>query len=265
VAEENGPPEGTGERTQGAAWRPLLTSNDARRLRSSLILLPSIGAIVLGLAYGLGSVFKLGQIHHAGLNFDDTFTRIPLQEILTEGVGIEVLVAAAFPLFGMVVLVSERLEERLSGRQRVTPPPIPSGVVNAVSVAVGGVVVLVLPWPITVALMLGGVAIGSYTFLWARPSSMRHKMGALGVAGPTIFVVVSFALPHPFPQAHLQTKAGQTVVGPLVTINDGAWIVGTRRPSGFISVPYSEIASARATSRSDFSQRRLYRVLLSVL
>ena len=69
---------------------PLLTPGQVSAfLTRSLLMLPAIGVVVLGLAYALGSAYKLSQLQYAGLNFDDVFPRIPLQEILSEGIGVE--------------------------------------------------------------------------------------------------------------------------------------------------------------------------------
>lgn len=243
---------------------PPVTGATVRRLVSAAATVPAIGAIVLGLAYGLGAVFKLGQLHHAGLHLDDTFSRIPLQEILTEGVGIEVLIGVALPVMGLVIAVSQRIEERFAKRK--TPPPIslPSGVTNGF-VAVSTVCVfLYAPWTFLITVILIGIALGSYFVVFGRPRT-RLEIGATAASGATLgFVLLSFALPHALPRVDVETHSRQKVVGPLITFSDGVWIVGTRRPSGYIAVPSDEISSVTATSSSDFSQRPLYKVLLAV-
>lgn len=210
---------------------------------------PAILAVALGLVYGTGAVSIYGQIKDAGINGVQAMAVVPLDQILSRGIGrmvsqfgqavVMVALLAASVYFGYLgrgdadTAAESRDEsaERPSRVQRFFDSPKTWA---TITVAVFGLLLLGLPMKESLSYILSAfLSAGVFISMW-RLTGARREHGprritfVYVVTGLTFLASYSFASaflrPSPLPHVRISTQTGE-VKGGLIAQDGGSWYI----------------------------------------
>jgi hypothetical protein len=211
---------------------------------------PAIVGVALGLIYVVGAVTIYGQLKDANLNGIQAMGVVPLEEILSRGIGQMVSqLGQALVEVGLITLIIGFLYG--TQPKALTPPPAPPKPKSLLGrldrfysnprhmLALMGVLLLFLlvgmPMNDAVVLLIAvALSVGMFVLMW-RFTKDRGEHGprrifiVYVVVGLTFLTAFNFASaflrPAPLPHVRLATTEGSNVEGALVTESGGSWYV----------------------------------------
>jgi hypothetical protein len=216
--------------------------------------IPGIAAIVLGVLYTLGALFKTAELQRAHVSVSDYLPLIPLQQMLGAGIAtIAPLVPILILLIPLVVLTGV-FYDRLRGSRKHTPTLYGRSLV-AIGIALTVFLVISLPPLIGITLVLAVLV--AVAMQKAEGGGVRERTyGAIAAA--YLIVGVGYVLdysvhPKPLPIVTVNLDNGSTTRGRLI-LDTGSvyYIAGADRRS--IVIEHGAAKSSQIRSRPRHSQ-----------
>jgi hypothetical protein len=229
---ELGGPGTAGEKSPRMKWS-----------RSDLLTaLPGLAALLLGGLYALGALLTMADLRGQAINVHDALPLIPIEELLSRGIGTAVyagVALGALVMFDQLMHRYQQLEDN-SSAQRV------------VWVAAFGMMLLALglaffALPVVPALSIIVAFLVLVLAEFFLPVTMRQSV-ALAFAPIVIGLVLHFLVaPTPLARATVKPEDSEGVSGVLVTQSDGMWYLETK-DGEITAVPNDRLDSAEITT-----------------
>jgi hypothetical protein len=220
--------------------------------------LPGIVALFLGGLYALGAMLTMADLRGAGLRVRDALPMIPLEELLSRGIGIAV--AAGVALLALMAFAAcwQGFYSAESGSRPQALWWVAGNVLLYCSLALA---LYALPVVLGAALVLAYLAL--FVFNTWLPTNPRLDLAVAYVVVLAGFALHAFVAPRPLPVASLKLEGGTAVSGPLVSMSGGRWRVEHDR-GGIEVVSDDQVVSARITSTAGGSLHQDIRHLIAV-
>lgn len=222
-----------------------------------LVAVPGFVAFALGLVYGIGAISIYGQLKGAGLNGIEAMASVPLDQILSRGIGQAASTFAKVLVYAFVIAACAAMfylpeaAERSEPASTTEPTQLSWGVrhvarfahwLATTPLAAGGAISLVvaallIETPRRDAEVLGitigvtGMAIFAAVNITRRrgEAGVRRLVVVYATAYLTylvgIVVATAFLNPAPLPHARLRMKHGGSVEGGLISESGSSWYV----------------------------------------
>jgi hypothetical protein len=227
------------------------------RTREVFGALPGVAAVGLTLLYAVGAMLWVAELQGVPVSVVDAMPLVPLEQILSRGIGTVILVTVILPIFGMMIIAAPLIEARVEARlDELDRSPEPEKaqrdyrrklrrnrlIMNLVLL----VAVLNVPpvWAAGTLLFVGAVR-------WLMPRveapSLRALFAALLVSGLVVALVDAFVDPRPRPTARLMLVGTAAIEGPLVVATDATWYVAPDEER-IDAVPVRQIRAVRLST-----------------